>query len=547
MITDSSDPVEGALRALRARVLREPGLSAELGRARCEFFASGTPAPGEDERAAERRLDEWFLLERPNEALQGVPVEALAHALAGEGELPPESIAALRGSFCGVFEVTSVALGEGAWIRDLLGGGEYPLADGTGSGALEEGDVLIGRLFSLGELGHWLSRSAAFFRSPALLAALQRDLEAARKSRRGVPRLSQQELESMFWQHLGAAASATGKGVERAREVLDAGGIAAGEIEEILAELARAPLDRKRLLHGVGDALGVVLDRLAFQTGVDLEEARTVLLAAWQELAPPSAVEPSAQPQVRGGTDVREALASFERGRQEGRDLEVLFRQLERDLGLESEADDADDEGAGALEFPGAVGALVDEFLWEIEREHGESAAQRYAVLRRLSQYAASLSMLEELTPRELLAFTAVWLPERGELRDAEDARSTLEALAEFARWAEETQGVPLRTDFGDELDRLGDSLPRIARVNALVAEPDVSGEELFEVAAVDAEGQARVRGRNGDERRIPLARELAGELRSGDRLRGSIDPAGTLRIARVYPPESAAILGTAS
>lgn len=350
----------------------------------------------------------------------------------------------------------------------------------------------------------------------------------------------------MFWQHLGAAASASGKGIERAREVLAEAGIAAGEIEEVLAELARAPLDRTRLVHGVGDALGAVLDRLAFQTEVDLEEARTVLLAAWQELSPPSADEASSRPQARGSMDPREALASFERGRQEGRDLDLLFRQLERDLGLEPEVDDADDEGAAAGEFPGAVGALVDEFLWEVERERGESAAQRYAVLRRLSQYAASLSMLEDLTPRELLAFTAVWLPERGELRDAEDARSTLEALAEFTRWAEETQGVPLRTDFGGELERLGDSLPRIARANALVAEPDVSGEELFEVAAVDAEGQARVRTRSGDERRIPLARELAGELRSGDRLRGSLDPSGELHIARVYPPESAAILGTA-
>ncbi len=511
------------------------------------FFGSPTAAVGVAPEAAERRFAEWFLLERPSERFVTPPVEALAAELASEDGLDADLIAALRRSFCGVFEVSAVVQGEGAWLRDMLLGGEYPLVDRTGSEALEVHDVLIGRLFALGAAGNWLSRSAAFFRSDELRTALARDLEAARGRRRGVPRLSQLELERLFWGAESAlvtpeTALGSGDAIAAAREWLAANGVGEERADGFLAELARAPFDPNRVVIGARDALGSILERLAFDTELDLERARAVLVAAWAELSNPpedatEVHEPGRAP--HRARDPQSALENFDRGREAGRDLESLFGELERDLGLEPDEDVVDDS---VPDFPGVVGAMVEECIWEIGRESGDDAAKRLEPLRRFSAFGADIGVFENLAERELLAFTTVWLPECGDLRDASDARATLGALREFCAWAEDRHGVMLRTNFAARLDELAESLPRTAEAN-LATEPTPTGRvgSVFEVVAVGAE--SRVRDSNGRESTVRIAARLARSLAVGDRLRAELESNGRFVVYRCYPPQSAAIL----
>ena len=66
----------------------------------------------------------------------------------------------------------------------------------------------------------------------------------------------------------------------------------------------------------------------------------------------------AASPEV----DVSSALADFDAGREQGQDLEQLFDELERKLGVAPEAPEAE---PGPPAFPGVVAALVGEFRWE--------------------------------------------------------------------------------------------------------------------------------------------------------------------------------------
>ncbi|MBI5431959.1 MAG: hypothetical protein HZA52_03905 [Planctomycetes bacterium] len=536
-MTARDEDIERTLGILEARVLQEPGLATERAAARHVFFAD-VLAP---DALAERRFREWFLLERPSEAWQTPPAQEVAHAVVEEGLLEADAVAMLVNSFCGVFEVTSVVEGQGAWLRDLLSGGEHPLVDEAGSFALALNDVLIGRLFVLGPTANRLSRAAALYRDAKVRKALERDLEAARARRRGVMRLSQRELEAMFWSPTPSAA--IDSAVERARTWLSASGIDDESIAEVFAELASTPIDEQRWVIGAQDVLGDILEHLAFDTDVDLEPARRLLLAAWIELAAtPAAEPPRSEPELPSAAeerDVRDALAAFDRGRSEGRDLEKLFADLERDLGLEDDDDAASD---AAPDFPGVVGAVVEEFLWETEREQGTDAARALAPIRKLADYGQGIGVFENLGVRDLLTFAAVWLPERGELGGPDDARASLAALRAFSAWANERQGVELVESFRVALDALDESLPRITDANRFVeVRPDATGV-LYEVKELGAGGACVLADAYSGLRREVLRQELAARLAVGDRVR-AIAESGKLAILRCYPPESAAVL----
>lgn len=530
------DEIVRALAVLEARALEEGGFASERAAARAEFFGG---AQSSDE-IAQLRFREWFLLERPSAAWQTPPIQGLAHALVAEGLLEAEIVAALSNSFCSVFEVTSVVAGEGAWLRDLSSGGEHPLLEREGAAALQVGDVLIGRLFVLGPTANRISRATALFRDAKLRRALERDLEAARARRRGVPRLSQSELEALFWQR---EVSPGGGAVTRAREWLEASGIAPETVDAVFAELAARPADEQRWAVGAEDALGAVLEQLAFETDVDLEIARRLLLAAWVEIGQrASAGSESETPSANQERDVRAALEAFDRGRAEGRDLERLFAQLERDLGLEAEEDEPLDV---VPDFPGVVGAVVEEFLWEAAREHGADAARAYEPIRQLAEFGQSIGVFENLGARQLLTFASVWLPERGGLADAGAARAALVALRAFCEWAAEGQGLELDDDFRSRLDALDESLPRIADANRFV-DTGAGGGALFEVKQVGGDGTLELADAHGALRRAAASRELAARLVVGDRVRALAGPDARATILRCYPRECASVLDSA-
>ena len=164
-------------------------------------LSPSTAADPNNAHKVQRHL-EWFLLERHSEALDAVPVEAALHA-GDHGEfdesLGQEVLDALLSSLSGAFEVTGVVDGEGVWVRDLAGLGEYPLQEPEGSRALEAGDLLVGRIYAVGESLYRMSFAAGFFRNPSLREALLRDLEQARQTRRGVLRLSRVMIADNFY------------------------------------------------------------------------------------------------------------------------------------------------------------------------------------------------------------------------------------------------------------------------------------------------------------------------------------------------------------
>lgn len=569
-MNDPSQSIERGLARYRELIEEQERLRAEFDASREGFFGGVPPdAPEEGGGAeldrefqlAELRHLEYFVLERPSDHLQGVPVEALLAAWVARAEpSEPDSSSLFLGSLAGVFEVTGVDASRGLWLRDLLGTGEYPVGEPGVASEVRAGDLLVGRVYPEEEEGGFrLSPAVACFRNRELLEALRKDLERARQGRRGVLRISQRDLEHMF--HGAAAAAAapaqsptrsTEEVVEDASRFLLSEGVEEAELEAIFETLRNSPCPADNLAPGAGDALGAILDRLAFETSIDLECARRFLLQAWIALSrtaepPPADAAPrnGHEPAVGRG-DVRAALAEFDRGRSEGKDLESLFQELERSLGLGSVADEEED--VVAPDFPGVVGAMVEEFLWDTGRERGEEAAQPLQCLRLFARFAQDIGVFENLGARDLLVFSSCWVIEEGVLGGGDAARQLLSALKAFCRWCEETQEVALWSAFEEHHRGLSEALPRLAEANhrAPGSGPQVEhpgmehpGSGLYSLAQTTQNGHAVVEDTEGRPLEIQLDPELGPWLRAGDLLRGSIREDGRFALQRAYPPQA--------
>lgn len=494
MATIRQSSIDRGLEAYLVLVQQDARLEAEFEASISEFYPHGPPAgdPRETLLAARRHL-EWFVLERHSPALLGVPSERWLERWEKALEVADDATAsrALLDSFTGIFEVTEVRAGEGAWLRDLAGLGEYAVAEPESAELFEAEDLIVGRLFPIGDSLHHVSRAAGFFRNADLRSAIQRDLDEARASGVGnILHLSQRELESMFW---GATAPARRDSdvVGEARRALAAGGLGEDTIERVLASLAASPWKPERLVHGAGDTLGDVLDELAFETDVNLERVRRTLLDAWPVLAGEGSPASPGSPESNGALqaqadsrlpDPRAALQAFEEGRAAGGDLDVLFNQLERELGLDGDASDDDDEQAP--DFPGVVGAMVEEFLWELKQEGAAESAQRFGKLRDFGAFGAKIGVFEELSDKDLRRFATFWVLEHETLKDADEARDLVAGLAAFCAWADDAHGLELSAAVAPALEGLSTSLPRVVAANSLLAAPAIpdAGESLGEV-----------------------------------------------------------------
>ena len=171
---DPSTSVERGFSALQSWVREDPHLETEFRSSASEFFGAPRPASGADARLAERRHLEWFALERESARLGGVPIQVLSgHDEAAARGLGAAESAAWIGSLASVFEVTGVRPGEGVWLRDLAGSGEYPLVEPEVSQLLAAGDMIAGRIFPVGDTVFRSSPAAVFFRDAGLLRLLR--------------------------------------------------------------------------------------------------------------------------------------------------------------------------------------------------------------------------------------------------------------------------------------------------------------------------------------------------------------------------------------
>lgn len=539
MIMDPQQ-LETGLRYFAEAVEASPELRAEFEVSRRVFFADHDPSVGSPEeriRAARRHL-EWFLFERESAQLRGLPVQELLPAwrerVALESPELLEREQAWLATHAGVFQVSSVDPGVGAWLRDVAGMGEYPVQDTAGSKIYLEGDLIVGRIYPTDEIRYTISPAAAFYRNPKLLEALRHDLARHRDERdQRVLKLAQVELERMFWSGPGSIAPLDPVG--DLREFLMEAGLDRRTVDGILTRLASSPFEADSILHGAEDVLGEILTALAFDTEIDLEAARPKLWHAWASLAGPKPVRVD---RAGNEVDVRTAMEEFDEDRARGLSVEESFAELERRLGLDEISDDDVDEPAP--DFPGAVAAMVEEFLWERSALGATEDARAADHLRQLGRFAEPVGVFENLGSRDLLVFSSWWVLEQDVLDDDGDAQRFIDVLERFCRWAEAEHEVPLYTDFAKRLEGLRVTLPRAVRAkrkHALEAGEDTG--ELYEFLGAIDESRAKVRDQSGDEPSLmigPLAKELA----QGDLLRARRSADDELAVYCIYPPEAA-------
>ena len=529
---ESQQAIEEGLARYEELLGEDPELEREFADTRRHFASGG----GKEDVMAARRHLEWFVLERPSDTLGGVPAERLHEAWSERADEAQRDLAeAFLHSRAGAFEITSQDTDRGLWVLDLFGQGEFPITEPEAAAALQKGDLLVGRIFPVGEGLFRLSPAVSVFRDARLLEAVREDLSRMRGQRRGVLRIQQVELERLFFRP-GSTEAPDRAATRRATE-------------EELAAIGLEPGLARSLVERISDATGDpnvvtdVMNELAFDTDVDLERARRSLLALWtaaRQGSPGSSESPESRADTDANVasaqdgDARAALDAFDRGRAEGRDLDELFRELADELGVEAPVDD--DEASGPPDFPGVVGAMIEEFRWEVGREQGAAAVERLDGLEHLARWGADLGVFENLGPRDLLDFAGRWLLDQGHLADGREARTVLDALASFCQWCEEQHAHPLWTGFETLWQQLSASVPRLveARRHMEPRTPDVRPCDVLAVG----ENEVVLRDDAGDELRGALPEGLRSLIVAGDLVHAARDDQGILHLATCYPGE---------
>lgn len=552
-----NDPIRAALSLLLEAVRDHAVLGPEFDASRAGFFAAGEPDDA-DLAGALRHL-EWFLFERASDAHGEQPAFLLRSA---DDRSVADAAEVLADTRVGMFEVGEVTVGVGLWLRDVLGQGEFPVREAAAAAELATGDLVVGRVYGDGEGAFLLSPAAAVFREDGLVDALRDDAERAREGRRGTLRIAQSELETMFF--APTAEGATGPGgtgpAAAPTEDLPSPDEVAGRVRDRLAAADWDDEDVARLAStlvaaAVGQieagaanvAIGETLDRYAFEGDGDIEALRLDLATWWSSLRSQAAAEkeraarestasgaaralaPSAD--TAPAADAREALAAFDRGREEGKDLEGLFRQLEQDLGLD---DDGEDDPGHAPDFPGVVGAMVEEFLWDHEREGTDGAAVDPELLRAFGAGQKELGVFEELDATALVDFAARAAIEEDLCAPEVEERAgrLLDSLAGFARWADREHDLSLWVEFEAAHAGLVEDLPRTAALSRRLARPVGLDWSPSAWARVDED---RRTARVGDDAYDLASVPKDAQLEPGDVLVGRLD-GRRFQVAAVLP-----------
>lgn len=506
----------------------------------------GAPRGGaESEVQRRRRHLEWYLFESG-----GADALLATWRERADPELRPHA-AAFMESEVGLFMVKTVDADGATVLEEVAGLGSFLLETAGARAPVTPGDLIVGRLFPVGEGRHRSSPVVGVFRSEFLLEAIGADLDRLRQEReQSILRISQAELETMFWDREpvpagGGGATAGEHAEDAARRCLELGGLDTQDARDLVGVFRALPYDPEALTPGVGDPLAAALERLAFETDVDLDRARALLLELWTQPATTAETTddaPGPTPEPEG--DPARALEAFDQARRAGVDVESSITVLERQLGLSGDEDNEDLEHE-APDFPGVVAAMIEEFLWDIARQDGQEASTALEPVRMLGEFAGHVGVFENLGARDLLTFCAFWSIERGGIASASQARDLLTGVGRFCAWAETHHDLPLVEAFGAQLEELGDSLPRTAAANGALggAASEGSGEvwELVELTG----SKARIASGAGSTREVCLPTAVETHLRSGDVLRAEVDEVGAMRVLRCYPPQARALLCT--
>ncbi|MBX3464182.1 MAG: hypothetical protein KF830_13495 [Planctomycetes bacterium] len=512
--------VEAALARLRAQVDADPRLHAECQRARREFLGGSSGGA-----AAERRFEEWFLLERDSETLGATPSEV--PSLAGE-------LADLAGSMVGVFLVRGVDADadEGVEAIDLQDDQVLDLA--VPAGSLRDGDLLVGRLYP-GATGQWTpSSAAAVFRPGGPLAeAFRRDVDRLGLQRR----LQQVELEHLLLRRSGQSPSPTaaiedGAPLEHIEADLEALLRAAGcrqSASAVSAELKAAPRP--------GSVIGPLLDEWAFDTEADLEAVRLLLHRLWNAHHAGRQHEEAVgrAPASSAGAPLGERLARLlEEGLRRHQDVEDLFAQVERIAGIDPE-DEADDDSADEFETDPAAAAvegdlapLVQEYLWETGRDRTPAAATLQQWVELQGNAAVPHTDLEQVNGSDLLRLLVHSYLAAAPGQRAAQVRGVFAELERFYAWAASTQDLTgtavlaaCRAAFVDQVERFEAASSLLSSAADGAAAIDAR-PVLLQVEDVGRDGFG-VRDDEGENHWLAAPPTTTAHLRTGDLLVGAV------------------------
>lgn len=519
------------LNELMAQCRADPRLQAEVLRAEREFFAANPKAPATDP-GAPQRFAEWFLLERESDSLGEVPMTRLQLSEA-DRELLSDSLA-------GVFLVLGPS-GQEVLIRDLQDDADLEIEAPPGV-VLQADDMLIGRLYA-GSLDTYLPSMAlaAQRQAGALAAALRKDLRGMEIDRR----LTQAEIEHLLFRGSADAAEALEpeQPLERLEADLEAalqkGGV---DPEKVSATAISAALEAA---PRPGPVVNPLLEQLAFDTKVDLQQVQELLLRIWNQHqarqqtraetepdaeAPARPAAPAADEDLSPGLGA-EVHRRLEEGLAQGGKVEEVFYEVERMLG--GDAPEEPDAGALAAAGEGDLRPLLQEFLWEVDEPAKDQVLRGHLerLLRTQLEAPVPVLDLERLQPADLLRMLLeVYLQARPGSRAAA-VGDCFAAVEHFFTWAVETQQYELdpvlrtvrealvepsvRLDLASvalgatALD--GDGPPRLLRVVAL-------SEGLMQLATLDEDQLHEVE--------IPEHAQV--QLRSEDLVLAGLQPSGT-------------------
>lgn len=269
--------------------------------------------------------------------------------------------------------------------------------------------------------------------------AFQRDYRALELERR----LSQIEIEHLvFHKWRLAEESGSRTPVTEMEKELSTLLERSGQEPGLAAEICQALREAEQ----PGAVMGPVLDQLAFETDVDLERLRVVLVEIWngyrdvpQVSAPPKPTKGTSVPSRAEGLGAQLARR-IEEGLSAKEDVEELFDEVAEMLG--EDIDDEPEEVAGVAQ--GDLEPLIQEFLWEHKCEAGPENAVLSSLLAQQQEAPVPKVDLEYLEASDLLLLLLRTYLDAPPAQRQARVQGVFDVLERFYVWAERTQEYEL-------------------------------------------------------------------------------------------------------
>ncbi|MHC4514271.1 MAG: hypothetical protein ACYS5W_11285, partial [Planctomycetota bacterium] len=450
----------------------EPRFRGEIARAEREFFGASPDAdPTAGSNAA--RFSEWYLLERESEALGDVPARVL---LWPAGLRDP-----LLDSRVGVYMVRQVLPAE-LLVHDLEDGSDLevaPIAGDDVRAGVAAGDLLVGRLYPDALDRHVASCAMAVQRRAAgaadLATAFRHDLRQLGIDRR----LSQAEIEHlMFRGRAGPEVAVSETPVERLEAKLDTLFRSASLSDLSTTAVSQALREAER----PGVVVDPILEKVAFDSALDIAEVQRLLLALWGAYRDPtSSSQVTRVERASGRTGSGQPVARERLGEQLARRIEEGIAQHENVEEMFAEVGELIGEDLSEPEVPlagpalGAAGpsvspelddgdlpALVSEYCWET---HNESSHDQ-AILERLVQMQREVPVpqleLERVTSQDLSRLLLQIYLEAAPAARAQDVAAAFAVLDRFYSWCAEAQQMQLEAVIRGCQRDLVEQVPRL-------------------------------------------------------------------------------------